>query len=706
MKKFGLSILGFACLITLWLFIPINTSQKTEPRWIFYDRTGEILYQEDHTFTSQAWENNFFETAIIAIEDQNFYTHRGVNTMSLLRALWQNMQQQKIISGASTISMQTARLLFLESESRNYWYKIRQIFWALKLEQQRSKTEILHLYLDNIYWGNGAVGIRAAAQKYFSKTPDSLSIGETTTLIALIQNPSQFDPIAHPEISKERQKMVLKRLHDSSVITNAEYEFWREEKIILNPQLHTSIIAPHFVFWVKNQLQNQSFHEKEIHVSTTLDKTIYQSNLTILRSVLEQQSAKKISSGSIIVLDQQNNIVSMVGSPDFFDANRDGAVNMTTAYRQTGSVLKPFLFALALKNGWSPLQGLNDTKQIFSSGYFPRNFNITEENGLVRFREALANSYNIAAVDLLEKVGLKAFYTFCQQELALDMSASAEDLGLSFILGSGETSLLNLTRAYSVFTSQGNLKPVNGIIKVANEAGEIIWKPPTPVVKKILPLEVAEWTLHVLADDSARWKNFSQGNYLELDFAHGAKTGTSQSFRDNWVIGFSPLYTVGVWAGNPNGSPMHAVSGIQGAGPIWQKTMQKLHPTTAPKKFTYQGSRQETTVCRRPNENICAEKVTAFVTNKELKNNPKYSNTLTQKNLHIIYPQDGSIFLESSDLLIQARGGDSSTWKYIINGNSQTTPIIKNLSVGNHTIQVIDANHKTDVITIVVEKKE
>jgi membrane carboxypeptidase/penicillin-binding protein PbpC len=237
----------------------------------------------------------------------------------------------------------------------------------------------------------------------------------------------------------------------------------------------------------------------------------------------------------------------------------------------------------------------------------------------VRFREALANSYNIAAVDLLNQIGVEKFYNFLQDQLELNFAESANELGLSLVLGSGSTSLLNLTRAFSVFTHQGNSREIQFLEKVLDENNEILWRNPLSrdAINRVFKTNSAEWAQHVLSDNQARWKNFSRGNSLELDFPSGAKTGTSQEFKDNWVVGFSRDFTVGVWVGNADGSAMFASSGMQGAGPIWQKIMQLVNQNPA-KNFEYSGNRREKMVCRRPHEKKCQEKVTAFILEDEV----------------------------------------------------------------------------------------
>jgi len=702
MKLIRASLLVLTLLLGLFFLWPLpSPTEKTV--WFFYDQSGEVLYQESAVSSLSTEPPSFLLESLVTLEDQNFYQHGGVDVKALLRAISQNIASQEIVSGASTLTMQLARLEILPNTERNWWYKVRQAFWALKLEQKLTKIEILNRYLAQVNLGNGAYGFENAARRYFSKDLHQLSVGELSTLLAIIQNPSQFNPIANPERALERRNFMLSRLEAAAVIDTETYKYWVKNPLIIKPEVNNLITAPHFIFWLKSQLDFLEDESEEVHVYTTLDKKLYQDSLAIVQqNIKRNEKEKQLSNGAVVVLDPQNRLQLMIGSADFFDDTMAGAVNMATAYRQSGSVLKPFLYSLALDKGFSPADELSDLKTIFAEGYLPRNFSITEENGAVRFREALANSYNIAAVDLLTQVGIEPFYYFLEQ-LGLSLRAQPESLGLAMILGSAETSLLNLTQAYSVFTHQGRLNEVVFIDKATDAQGLVLYQPEPLPVKKVLSSSSAEWGQQVLSDDAARWKNFSRGNSLELPFPSGAKTGTSQAFRDNWVIGFSPFYTVGVWVGNANGAPMVASSGMQGAGPIWQGVMQRLHRDKPALGFEYTGDRVLSTACRRPQATLCAETVPVFLTAQEraaLNQAPPADQT---RSLKIIYPANDDTFVAGSDLLIQIRGTNVSALKYSFNKKILEGPIINNLPLGQHAIEVTNLDGETDKVQIKVE---
>lgn len=702
-KRLILSLaLALTGLTAAW-FLLWPWPETAQPRWFFYDRTGEILYQEPAQISDAGARNPWLEEALIVLEDQHFYRHVGVDPLAVLRAFGQNWREGEVVSGASTLTMQLARLRFLSGETRNLWYKVRQSLYALKLEWWFSKPEILRQYLQRLNLGQGQFGLQAAAHYYFGKTVDQLSKGEAVALLATIPNPSRFNPVSDPVRAKQRQQLVFDRLHQAGLLTSEEYDYWRSRSPQLQPSSLPSITAPHWVFGLKQQLSAEPWaqHAPQIHVHTTLDKAQYQDALRVVRQTLQRLGPdKKITNAAVVVLDGNNQVRVLLGSPDFFDPHIDGMVNMATARRLSGSVLKPFLYALALEEGWSPLAGVRDLRTVFADGYLPRNFKIEEENGVVRFREALANSYNIAAVDLLQQVGLETFYQFLAT-LGISLEQDAAHYGLSIILGSAETSLLSLTQAYATFTHQGQWQAAQSVLRVEDQDGRLLYTPPAASARQVLSPATAEWGQHVLSDTSARWKNFARGNALELPFAAGAKTGTSQDFRDNWVLGFSPHYTVGVWVGNADGTPMQASSGLQGAGPVWQGIMQSLHADQGTTDFTYQSDRQVQTVCRRPGEVACSEQVVAFVRPEALKSEPRRSAPAAA--LEIYYPGDGDVFLAGSEVLLQWRGAERSALEFWLDDQFVDGPIMTDLAVGSHRLVIRTPQGESDSVKIEVQ---
>lgn len=707
-----------------WFITPPEITY--EPPWIFYDQRGEVLFSEKQYFAPleevQAG-NVAIQQILIVLEDKKFYDHGGVDFLSLIRAALQNIKKDRIVSGASTITMQLARLLYLQEESRDYGYKIRQIFHALRLDAHLSKDEILDLYLQKIYFGQGAVGVHSAAKRYFNKSVSALNLGEKATLVGIVPRPDSWNPITHFEKSQERKRLVLDRLFERGLITEEEKNFHSQTDVLLRPLTNYEIHAPHFVLWAQEKIlsklcpseqeetKGKSFEKKcsikgnpsEIHVHTTINKEKYQQVLPIVRQNIEKRSeTKNLSNGSVIVLKlPENTLEVMLGSQDFFAEDIQGAVNMSTASRELGSTLKPFLFALALEKGHSPLEELRDERQSFAESkgnYSPRNFDPRREYGRVRYREALSNSYNISSVELLTKLGIGNFYDFLGK-WGMDMHTSPTQTGLAVILGSGESSLLDLTTGYSVFANGGRFDDVAFYTKVEDQKGRILLSAPPQSFKQIIRLSTAEWITHVLSDRESRWRMFGRGNPLELPFPVAAKTGTSQDFRDNYVLGYSTDYVTGVWTGNADGTPMHTSSGMEGAGPIWQAVMQAVHEVP-PDAFSYKTQRQEKQVCRRPYEMWpdCVESYTAFLLPEERTQTQTPSSLVPQ--LQISFPGDGDIFHKNSDILIQTRYAPEEKVRYFVNGK-ETGAILSDLPSGRYTLRVESGGEVNEIqITI------
>lgn len=697
MKKVLFLSLGLVIISLGIILRPITI--PTQTKWIFYDRNGETLYSENYSPLTKE-DIKAITPNLLAVEDQRFYNHFGIDLQAVLRAFKQNYQAGKTVSGGSTLTMQLARQLYLTEAKRDHWYKIQQAILALRLELYYSKEEILKAYLQQVYLGAPKKGFAAAAHYYYSKPLASLSEAEKATLIGILPRPQEWNPVANPKKAEERKNIVLQTWENQELLTTEEREYWKEQSVELSLENENSITAPHFIFWVKKQLEdNVPKNTKEIHVHTTLDKDWYQRILEIARKIVPDTNHKNMTNTSIMILDKNSEIRTMLGSLDFFNEDIQGGVNIATSSREMGSTLKPFLFAFALQQGASPLETVNDQRQSFPTGqgsYSPRNYDIEKEYGPVRFREALAGSYNIGAVDLLNTLGVEPFYDFLTQA-GFRIKKTPEQVGLALILGSGESRLLDLARGFSIFTHQGKLNEVRFFTKVTDENKKVILSADTffGPAKQVIKNHVAEWVLHALSDNAERWTNFSPGNALELDFPVAVKTGTSQDFRDNYVVGASSDYTVAVWAGNTDGTPMRASSGLQGAGPLWHTIMRFLHPQKAP-DFTWSSGRNEQTVCRWAWEEFpeCSEKMTEFLL-------PSDQKPIQQKpQISIAFPGNGDIFHPDSSITIKVRN-NQGPFKIFVD-DQETNGLIKNLSVGSHTIRVEQGNQQ-DTIAISVE---
>ena len=699
-----LAVGGFflCCALGLFCFFSPLPEQNTSSALIFSDQKGAILYQTQAVPASADIPQEF-KGILLAIEDQRFFLHHGIDARSILRATGQNLQARKIISGASTVTMQLARIQYLAEKPRTFEYKLLQAWYALKLEHAYTKDEILDRYIQQVSFGASTRGLEEAARRYFSKEPTTLNTGEMALLVGILPRPESWSPLNHPDQAILRRNHVLTQLQTRGLLSEEKANFWQQQPLTLRPWIGNEIVAPHFVFWVEEQLTPwlKKHPAQEINIHTTLDKNLYQQALTIARKEVELRHEKNIQNSTLVALDNdQHTLKLMVGSIDFFDADIHGAINMATAPRQTGSVLKPFLYALMIEQGFHPAREIRDERTVYRTPqgqYIPRNFHAEEEYGAIRPREALANSYNIAAVRLLSELGLQPFEVFLAR-FGLHSPTAFEDMGLGVVLGGSEFDLLSVTQAYQVFANEGVWTPVQFFTHITDENGNVLltwddWNREN--THSVLAPHIADWVTHTLSDHTARLKEFSAGNVLELEFDTAAKTGTTQEFRDNWVIGYSPQYSVGVWVGNANQSSLHTVSGVEGAGPIWNKTLRLLHANLPKENFRYTSDRAEVALCRRPYQTPpCAEMVTEFLTTEEQRTLP----VSAPPTLAIAFPADGTHFHAQSRIAFASRySSDPQKDRFFLNGDP-TDPVRNHLSPGQYRLEVRNETTQSDPI--------
>jgi penicillin-binding protein 1C len=561
-------LIALLLIFFIFAFLPLpaelQSAEDARPVPIL-DRHGEVLYEYRRNALGTQDYLNFEEipplviTTVLAVEDRNFFRHRGVSLKAILRAAWQNFQAGKIVSGGSTITQQLVKNK-LEPKSRDYLYKLHEAYLALKLETRNSKSEILEEYLNSVYFGHQAYGIGAASQVFFEKNPDELSLAEVSFLAGLVQSPSAYDPYLNYDRAKNRQKTVLKSLGDMGLLSDAQIATIHDQEIKLGSG-RVQIHAPHFVMWTVGDLQ-----ESATDVRTTLDLDLQQETEQIIRNKLEELEDQNVTSAAVVVMDVENgDILAMAGSANYFDAAHDGQVNVALSPRQPGSALKPFTYALALEGGDTAASTVADIETQFftqdGNPYTPRNYDYGY-HGLVRYREALANSYNIAAVKVLEKVGVQRLLSFLKKAGIRTLDQSPEYYGLALTLGSGEVKLLELTQAYCMLARGGLSCPYRRSLKQD-----------LPESHRILDERVAWLITDILDDDEARLPEFGSRGPLEFSYPVAAKTGTTRNSRDNWTLGYSPEVVVGVWVGNADNSPMRNTSGVTGAGPIFHDVM-------------------------------------------------------------------------------------------------------------------------------------
>ncbi len=560
-----------------------------------YDRHGKLLYEvfreQNRTPVKLKDLPEFVKWATISIEDKDFYKHKGVSIIGgILRAVKETLFRHKL-QGGSTITQQLVKSALLSPE-RTIQRKIKEIILALLVERKYSKDQILEMYLNQVPYGGTAWGIEEASRMYFGKSASKLTLHEAALLSGLPQAPTLYSPYTNPKAAKERQLQVLSNMLEEGYIDRSTYEQARKKPLSYKRPENT-ILAPHFVFYVKSILEKEyglkTVQTGGLRVYTTLDYSIQKQAEKILAEELKNLSSYNVGNGAILVTrPSTGEILSMVGSRDFFSADF-GAYNVTTALRQPGSAIKPIMYTLALKKGMNAATLINDTPVSFnipgSSPYTPVNYD-GKFHGSVPLRYALANSYNIPAVKTLETIGVNNFINFAEKFGIQSWSEDKSRYGLSLTLGGGEVTVLEMATAFGTLRNLGLRQELNPILRIENSLGEVIYERGSGAVRAVgeeEPFIISD----ILSDNVAR--SWAFGANSPLNFGEGyisVKTGTTDVLKDNWTIGFTrPTLEnnyadvlVAVWVGNNDGSPMNPnlTSGITGAAPIWRKTIERL----------------------------------------------------------------------------------------------------------------------------------
>jgi 1A family penicillin-binding protein len=613
-RKIALSAVTLLLAVVLaggvWLFgdlPPIDRLQAglALPSSRIYDRHGQLLY-EIIADTAHGGRNTAIplaqipqqcRDAVIAIEDANFYQHPGVDIEGIVRALWINVRGGEVLAGGSTITQQVARNLLLDPDQRaerSLRRKLREAVLALRLQSAYSKDDVLALYLNQSYFGNLAYGIEAAAGAYFGKGAADLSLAECALLAGLVQAPAAYDPLANLDAATGRQHLVLDRMAALGVITAAQAEAAKADALQF-ASVPFPIEAPHFVMAVLRQLERdygEALRTGGLEVTTTLDLDWQNAAEAVMRQQLyalnhpvdPRRAPAEAHNAALVSLDPHTGqILAMVGSPDYFDESIDGAVNAALALRQPGSALKPFTFAAAfdpaLPEPFTAATMLLDVETPFVTrrleSYTPANYALVE-HGPVSAREALASSLNIPAVQTLDHVGINAMVQLAS-EAGMRTLAENPSLDLAVTLGGGEVRLLDLVQAYSIFANAGRRAEPVYLLEVRDAQGGVLFRqPPAAPGPQIIDERVAFLITDILSDDHARVMGFGRHSALNIGRPAAAKTGTTTDTRDNWIVGYTPNLVTGVWVGNADNTPMVDVSGISGAGPIWNTYMRAV----------------------------------------------------------------------------------------------------------------------------------
>ncbi|MDR1043617.1 MAG: penicillin-binding protein 1C [Candidatus Adiutrix sp.] len=512
-------------------------------------------------------------TAVLTTEDKRFYRHPGVDPLAMLRALWLNLSRGRIVSGASTITMQLARLnRGLTPGPRTMGRKLREIWWALLIERHHSKDEILGEYLNRAPCGNLTEGFPAAARLYLNKSVSDLSAAEAAFLAGLPASPGALNPYKDPRPALARRSRILSKMAGRGFLSPEALRRAQEEPLGLE-QARSPFKAPHFVSYLRRQFGP----EPPPLIVSTLDLSLQEQVEELVRKTAAAWREQGLSQAAVLVMSlPERQVLAWVGSADFFDA-LEGQNDGVLALRQPGSALKPFLYATAFDDGLISPASLMDDRAVDylapQGSFSPANYSGTF-HGLVSARLALASSLNLPAVKLVQRVGVERLLARFR-ELGLDsLSREAEYYGLGLALGGGEVSLLNLSTAYAALADQGRLRPP---LMIRPQAGEAVL-----ASRSVFSPGAAFLVSDILSDPLARATGFGAHSVLDTPYPAAVKTGTSKSFRDNWCLGFTSSFVVGVWAGNFEASPMDKVSGVTGAGAIWREVadlLAKRYPT-------------------------------------------------------------------------------------------------------------------------------
>jgi penicillin-binding protein 1C len=588
------------------------------------DRNGRLLYEilpEEggrHAVISFAEIPECLKQATIAIEDHNFYQNPGVDLEGILRALWINIQGGETIAGGSTITQQVARNLLLdesERSQRTLRRKLREALLAWQLAQSLSKDDILALYLNQTYYGGLAYGVQAASQTYFGKPASALLLPECALLAGLPQAPGIYNPYTNPDLARQRELIVLGQMQQQGFVSAAERQQAEDTPLRYNSTPYP-IIAPHFVWIVKNQLDRlfesgQLDPRESLVVRTTLDiddqrlaEAAITRQIKAFKSPINGGLSHNVNNAALVALDPRNGeILALAGSADYFDASIYGAVDMATAPRQPGSAFKPFIYALALDplraHPWTAATTILDVSTTFTlnSGvsYTPKNYD-GREHGPLPVRETLASSLNIPAVKTLRKVGVENTINLAKK-LGISSLDTPEYYDLSLVLGGGQMSLLELSTAYAAFANGGLATGHYAILDIHDADGNIRYtQEKTPQVQVFDP-RVAWLINDILSDDRARAIGFGHNSTLKLERAAAVKTGTTTNYHDNWTIGYTPEFLTGVWVGNSNYEAMHDVNGLTGAAPIWNEFMRAALQGHPDRPFTRPDGLIQVEVC-------------------------------------------------------------------------------------------------------------
>lgn len=563
-----------------------------------YDRTGTIVLYNIHDNVRRTEVpidqiSPYIRQATIAIEDAHFYEHNGFRPTSFVRAAIANILSGGYSQGGSTIDQQVVKNALLTRE-KTLTRKLKEIILSLKLDREVPKDTILQIYLNESPYGGTLYGVEEASLSFFNKHAKDVGLTEAAYLAALPQAPTYYSPFGkHVDALEKRKNLVLERMYELGYITEAEKNSAQAEKTVFDRDLTNSGKALHFVMYIREYLEQQYgddiVQNGGLKVITTIDYPLQKQLEEIVKEgAIENARKFKATNAAAVAIDPRTGqILAMVGSRDFFDTDIPGQYNITTAERQPGSSFKPIVYAAAFEKGYTPETVIFDVPTQFSSlcdpygnpkagvnesaCYMPENYD-SRFRGPIALRDALAQSLNVPAVKLLYLTGLKTAIALAQN-MGLSTIQDPDRYGLSLVLGGGEVTLLELTNAYGVFANNGIYNPPQGILEV-RDGDDTVLEKFSRKEREVLPESVTSLISNVLSDNNAKIPAYGTDSPLFFgDRPVASKTGTTNDYRDVWVLGYTPSVVVGMWGGNNNNTPIDKkVAGFVLA-PIWHKAM-------------------------------------------------------------------------------------------------------------------------------------
>lgn len=558
---------------------------KPNPVTSIYSLDGEVI----KTFTVFRFEKVSIDdipadlkNAVISTEDKNFYRHRGFDTFGLVRSIFANIKAGSLKQGASTITQQLARILFLSNE-RTFDRKIKELIIAHRIEKTISKNEILELYLNSVYLGSGTYGVLSASKTYFDKELDELTLAETALIAGLPQAPSVYSPFQNPDAAINRRNQVLKRMYKTGCITKEQYEAAKKEELHLSkkPRLYSFNKAPYFIDFVLNELERLGFEEQEISqgglkIYTTLDLKSQEAAQNAIVNDLNAYGLKSNNTQMALFSfsPTTGRIYAYVGGKNYEQSQYDRIVN---AIRPPGSAFKPFVYTVALQQGIG-VDDIIDDSPISFKNWSPRNYG-SKYRGKMPLWKALAISSNVAAVRLIQKTGTDAVITTAR-EMGITTPLQ-NDLTIS--LGSNGVKLYDMVVAYGAFANGGfRVKPY-AVERVENSRGVVIYENPGPKIVKVISFDTAAGMTYMLR----KVVEVGTGRAANIAKAVAGKTGTTDDYHDAWFMGYTPDIVTGVWLGNDNNTKLPGITGGGLPAKVWADYMRVAITNFADSVFDY-----------------------------------------------------------------------------------------------------------------------